>query len=309
MMLPCAVICDLLPQYMEKLTGEETTRLIDEHLETCENCRKIKADMDAQLPIKKASKPKLEFLKKLRRRNIIGAVLTVIAALLCISFAYKEEYIDVVNTSSIENAINERLGGFEDIDVNVLDSKKVGGSLFVLFEQLNSESDMVSGFAHLRRGLFGGYCFKAVSHSDWPLFTFEAVEAGSKNYLVIYGIYEPAGAESFKIYPEDFPPSVHGEPPRDYSTIEPLYTGTVETPLFRVIPITQEQADSVYMPTFAHYYDAETNELDAKELAEKYGYDGSSGGGTSYSYQGALYFFCVIILLLAIAFVRYFIKP
>ena len=86
----------------------------------------------------------------------------------------------LANTASIENVINERLSGIEDIEVNMLESKKVGNRLFVLFEQLNNESDIISGVAHFRRGLFGGYCLRTVSHSDWPLYTWKVISAGFK---------------------------------------------------------------------------------------------------------------------------------
>jgi len=157
--------------------------------------------------------------------------------------------------------------------------------------------------------VFGGYCLKTITHSDWPLYTCETVEAGSKDYLVIFGINEPAGAESFKIFPYDYPPSAVGEPPRDYSGADTLYEGTVEAPLLVVEPITSGQADSVYRPEFIHYYDENGNELDRYELAAQFGNEGQSGGGTAYSYQGTLYVFCAIVLLLAFLVVRYFLTP
>ena len=36
MKLPCAVVRDLLPLYAENLTEDETKKLVDEHLESCE---------------------------------------------------------------------------------------------------------------------------------------------------------------------------------------------------------------------------------------------------------------------------------
>jgi len=134
------------------------------------------------------------------------------------------------------------------------------------------------------------------------------ISAGFKDYLLVYGINEPADAEHFKIFPQDLLPANHSDPPRDYSGIEPLYTGAVETPLFSVIPITEEQAKSLNNPEFVHYFDAEGIELDRYEMAEEYGYDGRSGGGTAYSDQSTLYVVCAIILLLAIIIIRYFIK-
>lgn len=38
-MLPCHIVRDLLPSYLEHLTGPETEADICEHLESCPDCR------------------------------------------------------------------------------------------------------------------------------------------------------------------------------------------------------------------------------------------------------------------------------
>ena len=37
----CKIIQDLLPNYVENLTNEETNKFIDEHLTDCEDCNNI----------------------------------------------------------------------------------------------------------------------------------------------------------------------------------------------------------------------------------------------------------------------------
>ena len=37
--IPCEMIRDLLPLYVEGLTSEESSRQIEAHMETCEDCR------------------------------------------------------------------------------------------------------------------------------------------------------------------------------------------------------------------------------------------------------------------------------
>ena len=41
----CKIIQDLLPNYVEKLTNEETNTYIAEHLSQCEDCKKISDSM------------------------------------------------------------------------------------------------------------------------------------------------------------------------------------------------------------------------------------------------------------------------
>ena len=37
----CKIVQDLLPTYIESLTSEETTNFIEEHLNSCNECKKI----------------------------------------------------------------------------------------------------------------------------------------------------------------------------------------------------------------------------------------------------------------------------
>ena len=36
----CKIVQDLLPNYIEKLTTEETNQFIEEHLKECDECKK-----------------------------------------------------------------------------------------------------------------------------------------------------------------------------------------------------------------------------------------------------------------------------
>lgn len=75
----CDIIRDLLSNYVEGLTSEETNEEIREHLEKCEDCRKIYEEMTAELALESTPKrrqiPFFEKIKsKMRRRNIVIAI-------------------------------------------------------------------------------------------------------------------------------------------------------------------------------------------------------------------------------------------
>ena len=53
-MLPCHIVRDLLPSYLEHLTGPETEADICEHLESCPDCRAARDAMAADLKAEKA---------------------------------------------------------------------------------------------------------------------------------------------------------------------------------------------------------------------------------------------------------------
>ena len=75
MNLPCAVVRDLLPQYAEKMTEPETQSLIDEHLQTCDECRQALARIDtkADAPVESV-KPLTSLKKEIRRRRRLAAL-------------------------------------------------------------------------------------------------------------------------------------------------------------------------------------------------------------------------------------------
>ena len=41
----CKIVQDLLPNYIENLTNEETNRFIEEHLKECPECQKVLENM------------------------------------------------------------------------------------------------------------------------------------------------------------------------------------------------------------------------------------------------------------------------
>ena len=50
MKTPCSVIQDLLPLYAEELTGEDSRKLVEDHLEECENCKQTLEELKEAIP-------------------------------------------------------------------------------------------------------------------------------------------------------------------------------------------------------------------------------------------------------------------
>lgn len=83
--LPCVIVRDLLPSYVEGLTEEQTTAAVKEHLEACEDCRQRYETMSAgDAPSTTAAK-EVDYLKQVRKRNhmkiLIAAILAVVLVL------------------------------------------------------------------------------------------------------------------------------------------------------------------------------------------------------------------------------------
>lgn len=80
--LPCEIICDLLPSYIDGLTNSVTDEAIETHVETCKACRKtlnLMRTPEATQPLsdKKEEIQIIQFLKKAHKKHrliIIGAI-------------------------------------------------------------------------------------------------------------------------------------------------------------------------------------------------------------------------------------------
>ena len=93
--LTCEVVQDLLPSYVDGLTSDVSNQAVEQHMKTCENCRKLYREMrepmngDEVSEINNEQKAnfkvpsEIDYLKKIRKKNrmrILAAVLTVVIA-------------------------------------------------------------------------------------------------------------------------------------------------------------------------------------------------------------------------------------
>ena len=93
--LTCEVVRDLLPSYVDGLTNDVSNQAVEQHMKTCENCRKLYREMrepmngDEVSEINNEQKAnfkvpsEIDYLKKIRKKNrmrILAAVLIVVIA-------------------------------------------------------------------------------------------------------------------------------------------------------------------------------------------------------------------------------------
>lgn len=77
----CKIIQDLLPNYVEKLTNEETNKFIEEHLKECNECKQILENMQKDINIDNKNKDKkaVKYFKKYRNKlRILKIILLII---------------------------------------------------------------------------------------------------------------------------------------------------------------------------------------------------------------------------------------
>lgn len=85
----CKIVHDLLPSFIDKLTSKETNAFIEEHLKTCDSCKKVYEDMtrdvkaDKKIEMPKEVKYFKKFKTKITKWRVI--VLILIVAILAVS--------------------------------------------------------------------------------------------------------------------------------------------------------------------------------------------------------------------------------
>lgn len=91
----CEIVQDLLPIYVDGLTHEVTSKVVDEHLKTCEVCEAVYIFMKE--PEKKLGieEPKQlhKFLKRIRNKGLVTGV-TIVAAFWLGWIGYQKLFID-----------------------------------------------------------------------------------------------------------------------------------------------------------------------------------------------------------------------
>ncbi len=137
--LPCEVVRDLFPSYIDGLTGSMTDQLIEEHLTDCRPCSDVLASMrapDAEPSGEREEEQKeIDFLKKNKKRNrriwtgsLIAAVVIICAVLLLRAFVIGNtlpgDYVNCVPQGQGEQLV---LDGTSEFDIGRISFTEVDG--------------------------------------------------------------------------------------------------------------------------------------------------------------------------------------
>ncbi len=75
----CKIIYDLLPNYIDNLTSNETNEYIHDHLKTCPKCSNILKDIREKFDLEKIdTSSEIKVLKKVKRRIRLYIMLTIV---------------------------------------------------------------------------------------------------------------------------------------------------------------------------------------------------------------------------------------
>lgn len=85
--IPCEVIEDILPSYIDGITNEVTNEMIKEHTSECTHCSELLEMMKCEenVPIGDSDLREIDFLKKTHKRNRIVMISSIITAIILIA--------------------------------------------------------------------------------------------------------------------------------------------------------------------------------------------------------------------------------
>lgn len=312
--LKCGIVQDLLPNYIEKLTGDETNHAVKKHLDTCEDCKKAYEQMAADMGnIEKVPVIELKFLKKVKRTRLLAAVLCVVLTLVLSCLIYTSEYNFANDKSSLAAGITEFIAPTRNpVNAYVLETKEVDGVLVATFK--DQERANVNGVAVLVKGFNQRYRIISakIRSSDYSsVLQFFPITIKNEPYNAVSGYNL---SDKIKYYGLDFSAYTNpGDLAKD--RVREVIKFNVENQQFLEIFSAKELKSlfenstdgTLYNPRLVatSMYDA-----DGREITDNFRNQEDSGNQVSASIGKAelflLYIFIAIVMGLGIIFTRYF---
>ncbi len=150
--LKCSIVRDLLPNYIEKLTSDDTNNAVEHHLNNCEDCEKAYEQMAVNIGnTEKSPMIDIKFLRKVKRSRLMAAALCAILTLILSYIIYTSEYKFKNDKSDLANAVTEFTASSQvKVDAYILETKEIDGTLIVSFK--DQTNDDINGIAVLLKG-------------------------------------------------------------------------------------------------------------------------------------------------------------
>ena len=119
----CEIIKDLLPLYADGICSESSKQLVEEHILTCEDCKKELENYKCNTGIKPSGIDEKEviqsFSKKLKKKNLIKTVISVILSLTIVFFVGYFALIHETTQKYTDDLIKVEIPVDEGIDAHI----------------------------------------------------------------------------------------------------------------------------------------------------------------------------------------------
>ena len=119
--LPCYIVRDMLPQYAEDLLEPKSAEDVRLHLEECEDCSSLYAQMTSPEPEVEADTAEVDYLKKVRKnsKRIIIAACVIVALIACGAFINSRIQAAKATINYDENSKTMVIYGKDDTDIRI----------------------------------------------------------------------------------------------------------------------------------------------------------------------------------------------
>jgi hypothetical protein len=268
----CEIVQDLLPNYIEHLTTASSNTLIENHLETCEDCKNILENMKKNITIKdKPDKKEINYIKKFSSKIIILEAIILLIIILFILIIGRKFIILKTIYSNQNNYIDSE-------NFHIISTNYTGDEIYTIeFYKLNNK--------YVENFKMSSESFKVISNTT----TYYNGESYNTYYEVINGnssdIYEKTAKLNYNSQLEEVPSISDTVLIHDISqliTLSIFSSITSETcngiPCYRIID--HSLSDTIY------YIDKETG-LIIRTISDSYEteYSISSGHFSNITYE------------------------
>ena len=83
----CGIVYDLLPNYIEHVTNEASNEFIENHISSCENCRRLYNDLSEEINSISNQTKEVNFLKKYKRHLNTLKILLILVIVLIVAIS------------------------------------------------------------------------------------------------------------------------------------------------------------------------------------------------------------------------------
>lgn len=186
--ISCNIVQDLLPNYIEKLTSNESNQEIEHHMDVCEDCKKVYEQMNSEMSSTvKVPVIEIKFLKKINRTRKLAALLAIILALILSYMLYEAEFKYTNDKGVLAAGITDFLPE-HSITPYTLEIKEKDDTLIATFKDQTRSN--VNGVAIFAKGLNQKYRIIStkLDTSDYSsVIQIFPIEIKNEHYYVISG--------------------------------------------------------------------------------------------------------------------------
>ena len=146
----CKIVQDLLPNYIEKLTNDETNQYIEQHLNECGDCKNTLENMQKELKFNNSKRDSREvkYIKKFNKKfKLLRNTLLIIVVLFIIVIGRKTFILTSLSNkaNTIENEKNYyiKLESYSEGQMNILETYYKDGKSIATMTIYSEDSNVV----------------------------------------------------------------------------------------------------------------------------------------------------------------------